>query len=208
MQFANYTDFRVAVLKFIDGDDANAGALAQDTLDLLIALGESRVYQGDTVVPGLRVSDMESALSLSVVANVATLPTSCLALKRVQFAGESPLDYISEGELLRRLDAGGGGSSRYYTQQGRTLTFYPAASGTVIGRYYAKPADISAGLHATFNRYPECYLFGALAEAAPFLGEDSRIPVWKTLWASWMLAAEKNERLLATSGSRLTIKAR
>lgn len=208
MQFANYTDFRVAVLKLIDGDDANAGALNQDTLDLLIALGESRVYQGDAAVSGLRVSDMETALSLPVTSNTVTLPANCLQLKRVWFSGEQPLEYIGEDEILRMQDIGGSGPTRRYAQQGRTLTFYPAASGTLLGRYYAKPADIASGLHATFNRYPECYLFGALAESAPFLGEDERLPMWRALWASWMETAARNERNLAQNASRLRARAR
>ncbi len=210
MQFSNYTDFRVAVLKFITGDDANTGALDQTTLDLLIALGESRVYQGDTGVAGLRVSDMEAPLSLVVASNTVTLPTDCLALKRVQFAGEKPLDYMSEDMLLRYLDGGSGGNTaRHYTQQGRTLKFYPTATGTLTGRYYQKPADmLTGGLHATFNRYPETFLFGALAEAAPFIGDDSRIPMWKAMWAGWMESADRNERLLAPSGSRIIQKSR
>lgn len=209
MQFANYSAFRVAVLKFIDGDDANSGAIAQDTLDLLIALGESRVYQGDEQVPGLRVADMEVALALPVTANVVTLPTSCLALKRVQFSGESPLEYLDENELLRYQEAGGGSTPRFYSQQGRTLTFYPTASGTLGGRYYARPADmLTGGLHATFNRYPECFLFGALAEAAPFIGEDERIPMWRAMWASWMESASRNDSTLASSGSPLRQRAR
>lgn len=208
MQFANYTAFRMAVLKFIDGDDANSGALNQDTLDLMIALGESRVYQGDAGVSGLRVSDMETALALPVTANTVTLPDDCLELKRVWFSGECPLEYIGEDEALRWQDVGGGGPSRRYAQQGRTLTFYPAASGTLLGRYYAKPADIAGGLHATFNRYSECYLFAALAEAAPFIGEDERVPMWKALWASWMEAAGRNERNLAPNASRLRVRPR
>lgn len=207
MQFANYTEYRAAVLKMIDGDDA-AGSIKQDTLDLLIALGESRVYMGDGDVPGLRSSDMSAALSLAVTSNEATLPSDCLELARVQFAGEPPLDYVSEDDLLRHLDAGGGGTPRYYTQQGRKLLFFPQASGTVVGRYYQRPADIAGGLHATFNRYPECFLFAALAEAAPFIGEDARIPMWKELWAGWMRRAARNERWQAPMGSRLTVKAR
>jgi hypothetical protein len=50
MQFSTYTDFRTAVLKMIDGDDTNAGALSQSTLDLLIGMGEQAVYYGMTGV--------------------------------------------------------------------------------------------------------------------------------------------------------------
>lgn len=208
MQFANYTEYRAAVLRMIDGDDSG-GSIKSDTLDLLIALGESRVYMGDEAVSGLRASDMEAALSLAITANEATLPTDCLALSRVQFSGEKPLDYLPEDDLLRRLDAGGGGSARFYTQQGRKLVFYPSASGTVAGRYYKRPADLkTGGLHATFNRYPECFLFGALAESAPFIGEDERLPMWKALFGSWMRRAAANEQHGVAAGSRLTVRSR
>lgn len=210
MQFANYSDFRTAVLKMIDGDDVNSQAINQDTLDLLIGLGESRVYYGDGEA-GLRAADMEATLALTVTANVATLPADCLALSRVQFTGEKPLDYLPEDDLLRRLDAGGGGASRFYTQQGRTLVFYPVATGTVGGRYYKRPADLNThvgALHATFNRYPELFLFGALAESAPFLGEDERLPMWKSLFGTWMRRAKLAERFGVADGARLTVKAR
>lgn len=210
MEFANYSEFRVAVLKMIDGDNVNSQALSQDTLDLLIAMGESRVYYGDGEA-GLRAADMEEPLSLLVTANVATLPTDCLALSRVQFAGEKPLDYLPEDDLLRRLDAGGGGASRFYTQQGRTLLFHPVATGTVGGRYYKRPADLSThvgALHATFNRYPELFLFATLAEAAPFIGEDDRLPLWKSLFGTWMRRAKLAERWGVAEGSRLTVKSR
>lgn len=50
MNFTTYADFRTAVLKMIDGDDTNAGALSQSTLDLLIGMGEQAVYYGMTGV--------------------------------------------------------------------------------------------------------------------------------------------------------------
>lgn len=209
MQFTNYADFRAAVLKFIDGDDVGSGSIATDTLDLLIALGESRVYHGDDETPGLRTRDMEAALSVAVTDNAAALPADCLELVRVQFDGESPLDYISEDQALRQIDMGASGTVRAYTQQGNNLIFLPEATGTVGGRYFQRPADIkTGGLHATFNRYPEAFLFGALAEAAPFIGEDARLPLWKKLWLGWMHSAHRSERNRATSGGRLTVKAR
>lgn len=208
MQFTNYTDFRTAVLKMIDGDDVSA-SFSIDTLDLLIALGESRVYHGDESVAGLRCRDMEATLSLTVTANAATLPDDCIALKRVQFSGEKPLDYISEDDALRHLDNGSGGTARYYTQQGNTILFYPSATGTVGGRYYQRPADIkTGGLHATFNRYPEAFLFAALSEAAPFIGEDSRLGMWKALWSGWMQSAAMTERTAVQSGGRLMVRTR
>lgn len=209
MNFANYADFRSAVLRMIDGDDVGSGSISTDTLDLLIALGESRVYQGEGDVAGLRSRDMEATLSAAVTSNAATLPTDCLELIRVQFSGEKPLEYRNADEVQRLLDDGGSGTPRMYAQDGNALTFYPAATGTVGGRYFQRPADIKAGgLHATFNRYPECFLFAALAEAAPFIGEDNRLPMWKQLWAGWMARAQQSERMSAASAGRLTVRAR
>ena len=118
MQFTNYSDFRSAVFRMIDGDDVASGSLAVDTVDLLIGLGESRVYLGDESMPGLRTRDMESALSLAVTSNTATLPTDCLELIRVQFSGDPPLTYLQDDDLLRQLDVGGSGTPRHYTRQG------------------------------------------------------------------------------------------
>lgn len=210
MQFSNYTDFRTWVLKMIDGDDANTGSLAQDTLDLLIAMGESRVYQGTAQIGGLRASSMQTALTGAVAANAVPLPTDCLSLEIVWFDPEKPLEAVSESDLRDRSRWNRGGDVRQYAQSGDTLIFAPeAVNGAEIGgRYYQRPDDIADGLHATFNRYPEVYLFGALAESAPFLGDDSRLPMWEMLFGKWLMRANETERNRAYSGSRLVQKAR
>src|SRR5574340_1133905 len=106
MNFTTYADFRTAVLKMIDGDDTNSGALSPSTLDLLIGMGEQAVYYGSAggrgePVPPLRVGEMESPLSIAVTGNLAPLPADCLALKRVQLVGEYPMDYVAEEGVLR-----------------------------------------------------------------------------------------------------------
>lgn len=216
MQFASYADFRTAVLKMIDGDNVNSQALQQDTLDLLIAMGEQAVYIGSDggrgePVPPLRVSDMEAPLSITVTGNLAPLPADCLALKRVQLDGEYPMDYAAEEGILRLLKIGGSGSARKFTQQGSSLLFFPSLSDatTVTGRYFKRAPDISTGtLSDAFNRYPDVWLYAALAESAPFIGEDARLPMWKTLYASRVRAAMCSDSAQANTGSRLTQVAR
>jgi hypothetical protein len=211
MQFANYSDFRTWVLKMIDGDDANTGAIAQDTLDLLIAMGESRVYHGTDRQAGLRASSMQAALTGVVASNAVALPTDCLALEIVWFDPEKPLEAVSESDLRDRSRWNHGGDVRQYAQSGDTLIFAPEASdgANIGGRYYKRPADIlTGGLHATFNRYPEVFLFGALSESAPFLGEDSRLTMWRGLLDGWLNSSNAIERNRAYSGSRLIQKAR
>ena len=120
------------------------------------------------------------------------------------------MDYVSEEGLLRNLKVGGSGSARQYTQQGTNLTFFPSLSdGTVVaGRYYKKQPDIVNSLNAAFNRYPYLWLYAALAEASPFLGEDSRLAMWKAQYKARVLSANRNERDRSAHGSRMTVRAR
>lgn len=210
MQFANYSEYRTAVLKLIDGDDANSGALAQDTLDLMIALGESRVYNGDGQMPGLRASSMQAALIGTVTSNAVALPADCLDLEIVWFDPARPLEAVSESDLRDRALWNHGGDVRQYAQAGDTLIFAPTAEdGTAVGgRYYKRPADLKLGLHSTFTRYPETFIYAALSEAAVFIGDDQRLPIWRGLYEEWLGAANRVERSRVMAGSRLAVKSR
>jgi hypothetical protein len=217
MQFANYTDFRTAVIRMIDGDNVGSGSLSSATVDLLISLGDQGIYTGmlgvsGETLPGLRCGDMEAPLALTVAGNTAPLPTDCLALIRVQQTGEYPMDYVAEEGLLRAIKGGGGtGAARQFTQQGRNITFFPtlADGESVTGRYYKQLPDVSTGtLNAAFNRYPALWLYAALAESAPFLGEDARLPLWKAQYKGRLMAALNTEAHRSSSGSRLSTRAR
>lgn len=49
--------------------------------------------------------------------------------------------------------------------------------------YIADVAPISTAVPTLFTRHPDLYLYAALAESAPFLQHDERIPVWETRYA-------------------------
>jgi hypothetical protein len=217
MNFASYTAFRTAVLTMIDGDASDQGAINTATLDLIIGMGEQAVYYGMSgpqgeELPPLRCADMESPLSITATGNVAPLPADCMEVIRVQQTAQNPMDYVPEEGVLRLLNASAGsGAARQFTQQGRNLLFFPtiADGSTIQGRYYAKAPDISLGtLSAAFNRYPDVWLYAALAESAPFLGEDDRIALWKSQYKGRLLAANRLERNRIPSGSRLSVRTR
>jgi len=212
MVFPNYNAFRVAVQNLIEGDDTQ-NTFSVNTLDLLIGLGEARVYHGDAQTPGLRASTMLADLSATVTANAAALPADLLELKEVWFSGKPPLDIIPL-DRLRAMEADGsltGADVRYCAQDGDTLRFWPVATGTVLGRYYAKPEHLGTvtwALATTFVRYPELYIFAALIESAPFLGMDNRMPMWDAKFRSLMDGALHSERMRVYGGGPLKIRAR
>lgn len=209
MQFSNYPEFRLAVLKMIDGDNVGT-SFSLETLDLLIALGESLIYVGDDDHSPLRASSMQAALTGTTASNAVPLPSDALAIEIVWFDPAKPLEAVTENELRDKAQWNHGGDVRQYAQAGESLIFGPDAPDgqTIGGRYYKRPADIKLGLNSTFNRYPELFLLAAVAESAPFLGQDARLPMWKKLYAGRLAGANRTERLRALEGSRLTQKVR
>lgn len=209
MVFSSYEAFRVAVQWLIEGDEVT-GTFSVNVLDLMIGLGEARVYHGDAMTPGLRASTMVKPLSVAVSANAAALPSDLLELKQVYFSGEKPLEMIPLDRLREYEAIGGSGDVRYAAQDGDTLRFFPAATGTLIGSYYGKPEALETVTWAnatTFARYPELFVFATLVESAAFLGMDARIPVWEAKYRQLASGAAHDERMRAYSGSRLRQRA-
>lgn len=212
MQFANYNAFRVGVQVMLENDDTTGNTFSVNTLDMIIGLGEARVYNGDSGTAGLRASTMLADLSATVTGNAADLPADLLELKEVRFAGGSPLEII-QLDKLRTLeaDAVGYGVTRYAAQDGDTLRFWPEASGTVIGRYYKRPEGLETVTWAnatTFARYPELFLYSALYEGAIFLGMASMVPAWEAKYRNLADGANHSERMRVYGGSPLRMRAR
>ena len=201
MNFSNYADFRNKVQVLLDGDDISTSDLSVATLDLVISAGEQRLYRE------FRSSTQDTALSLTITSNVATLPTDFLELRGSPYIGtNAPTKYMPWEELQGRLQSDpGGGNAIFYTFQGDTMIFWPLqATGTsVTGRYYKRPADISTGLSSTFTRHPDLFLYAALAESGTFLGEMTRLPAWEQKYVTLVSAANEQERRRVTRGSKL-----
>lgn len=207
MNFDSYSAFRTSVEKLIEGDDIG-DTFDVNVLDLIIGLAESRVYVGDADVGALRASSMLEDLSVAVVSNEAALPADLLELSEVYFSGEAPLEIVPL-ERLRRLEESGyvGGTVRYAAQDGDTLRFWPTASGTLLGSYYARPTALESvtpfNTATTFHRYPELFVFASLVEAMPFIGMEQRIPFWDGRYKNALLAAKHAERMRVKGGGRL-----
>src|SRR3990172_8345700 len=123
MQFTDYQAFRVALQWLIEGDELT-DTFSVNVLDLMIGLGEARVYRGDAMTPGLRASTMVQPLSVAVTANAAALPADLLEVKELYFSGERPLEIISLDRLrVLESDGSGGNDARFAAQDGDTLRF-------------------------------------------------------------------------------------
>jgi hypothetical protein len=206
MQFANYNAFRVACQKLIEGDDTT-GTFSVATLDLMIGMAESRVYRD------LRATTMQKPLSAVVTSNAAPLPADLIELNEVYFAGHAPLEVVTLDRLraLENIGMATGSDTRVCAQDGDTLRFWPPASGTVIGSYYAKPDPLETvtwNLATTFARYPEVFVYAVLVEAMPLLGMDARLQLWEAKYEQALSNAQHDERMRVYGGSPLRVRTR
>lgn len=200
MQFSNYPAFRNAVHQLLDGDDISQSDLSVPVLDLLIAAGENRIYRE------IRTSTQDVALSLTITSNVGTLPSDFIELKTLYVAGYKPPTYqpyeVVQG-LIQKSGSTFLGPLRY-TFEGDTIIFFPSLDGvTASGRYYKRFPDVSTGLNALINRHPDLFIYAALSESAPFLGETTRLQMWETKYLALAQLANETERRRVTRGSKL-----
>lgn len=210
MAYATYDDFRGAVQLLWDGDTVSS-VIQPFVVDQIITLGEALVHYGNEAGLGpLRASSMEAPLNQVVANNLAPLPDDCMELSIAWIDDGVPLDVVSESDLRKRLKWMPGGDARKIAQAGDSIIFSPAVEdGAVLGgRYYARPPALKDELHATFNRYPELYVYAALVAGAPFLGFTKRIATWQGFYSRLLAEANSVERRRVHSGGRLRQVAR
>ena len=204
MNFATYAAFRTASQQLIDGDDVSQSDLSVPILDLIIGAGEQRLYRE------LRSSTQDTAFSLTTTGNLVTLPSDFLELRGAPYIANKVVATYAPWEAVQnqiQLQGSSVTSSNpvRYTFQSDKLLFFPAqADGTsVTGQYYKRFADISGALNVLFTRHPDVFLYAALSESAPYVGETSRLTIWEGKYKELIAAANEQERRRVTRGSKL-----
>lgn len=162
MALSNYAQLQGAVADWLERGDLTA------RIPDFIALAEARFNR----VLRLRMMEVEAALTLGVGARKVALPAGFrepVALWRTAAQGRCALRFVDPATLEVKFAPG------------------PAACWTIDGAELAfdRPADVAYDLtlrmlgrlalsdaaptNALLTDYPDLYLFGALAEAAPYL---------------------------------------
>ena len=211
MLFGSYADFRNRLHQLMDGDDVSTSSISTNIIDLIVSMGEQRVYRD------VRSSLQDASLAVSVTANTATLPSDCIELKNLHFSGNRSLKYAPYEDLEQRIQlqnsiSGGSLSGQldtvWYSLEGDGVIFWPTVTdGTIInGRYVKRFPDIATNDitgNTFFARFPDLWLYAALAESGPYLGERDRLPIWETKYTQLANAANLFESRRKYQGSKL-----
>lgn len=178
MSLANYGDLKTSVAKYLVRDD-----LVGD-IDDLIRLGEARLHTD------LRLRFMETNANVTVVSATreGALPTRYLEGRSLYISG-SPnvrLEWRSPVEYWELWADKTAAKPEVFTIEGENFLWGPVPDTgyTAVLLYYQQPTVLSADAdtNGLFTLAPNMYVYAALIEAAPYLGNDARVPIWTALY--------------------------
>lgn len=196
---STYADLKTAVADYLDRSDLTA------RIPTFINMAEQRIMRV------VRATEMEG--ETTITASITTglhrtsFSASVLQIRSVRVSGQtySELEHRNPVEFFRVFsDLPQGSNPKYYTIKGRDIYTAPGttASRTVLINCFKRLAALTndADTNTLLQRAGGLYLYGALLEAAPFLGNDARVLVWTAMWDQVKDEVQSAATYLAYSG--------
>ena len=172
----NYSTLKTAIADYLTRDDLTS------FVPNFIQNAENKLYRT------LNLRNEETALSVSISSGVAAVPSDFKMLKFAYYNATPAelLRWVSVNEIYNDYpDRSETGYPDIISREGTNFVFGPVSvDGTLKGIYWKKLTSLSDS--NTTNWYtsnaPDVLLYGALLEAAPFIHNDARIPVWREFY--------------------------
>ena len=184
MAISTYSELQTAVANWLDRSDLTS------RIPEFISLAEARIARK------LRIREMETESDVSLVGGTRTaaVPTGFREVRRV-YLNASPvreLDYISPQDYWKRYTSVNTGTPVVFTVEGTNLVFGPIPGSAYTAKvlHYKALDALSVSAHAVFTANPDVYLYGSLLAAEPFLKNDKRVGLWKSMFDESLMELE------------------
>ena len=200
MALTTYAELKASVADWLNREDLAAA------IPSFIALAEADMNRK------LKDWRMDVVLPVTLSGQYTALPSGWLSTTRLNLTTPtSRLDLASDGALaemrFQRGDVAGKPTSYAHTAGSIEVYPTPDASYTAELVYRAKIASLSdaAPTNWLLTAAPDCYLYGALMQSAPYLKDDARIAIWGGLYAEAItgLNTASDEAKSSAAGLRL-----
>ena len=193
MSITTYAELKTAIADFLDRDDLAPKA------GTFISMAEAEIARE------LRHWRQEKRVTTNVDEQYENLPTDWLRINSVQHTGGGLISSVSATEMQRlRANSPTSGKPRSMRLTANQIELYPVPdqSYEIQMAYLAKtPALTDAAPSNWLLEYaPDVLLYGALKHSAPYLGEDNRLAVWGSLYASGIEALNSETESAIVSG--------
>tara|TARA_X000001316_G_C914913_1_gene29471 strand:- start:318 stop:947 length:630 start_codon:yes stop_codon:yes gene_type:complete len=201
MALDTYSNLKTTIANYLNRSDLTA------YLGDFITLTEARLNRE------LRVREMVNTdTSITTVAGTQSysLPTGYLEATTVIFQSDPycTLRFISNSDFYNKYNASQSrGKPTYFTIVGSNILLgvAPNSATTLQINYYKSLTALSDSNASNdiLTNYPELYLYGALAESAPFIMQDERINTWGNLYKEALKNANETSSRGSTTSSPL-----
>ena len=157
----------------------------------------------------LRTRQMEQR-STADAAEYMALPTGFLELRNIQVNGTP--NYTLEQRApweMDALDDGVAGRPSRYCLLANQIQLAPVPDATYtleIDYYEVIPPLASNSSNWLLAAAPDIYLYGALLEAAVFMLDDPRVPLWRDAYSTVISQLQSADRHARWSGSPLAVR--
>jgi hypothetical protein len=178
MAFTSYTTLKTKIGEYLARTDLDA------QIPDFIRLAEERLRRDLRIRQMLKVATADTVVNDSTV----SLPSDFLAMKDLHLDTNPVrvLQFQNTSNFFRNARTTDKGVPTMYTLLGSEFQFapYPDAAYTLRMVYYHKPDFLSDSNASNLflANCPDLLLYGALAEAEPYLMNDERIATWASLY--------------------------
>jgi hypothetical protein len=204
MALTTYTELKTSI-----GDWLNRIDLTSAIADF-ISLAEAQIERQ------LRTRQMITRSNADINTEYAALPSDFLETKTFKLTSTNPATPL----VFQTIDALDDLSRtfsypsrpKYFGIVGGQVRVTPVPDTTYTTElvYYSKLTKLSASVASNWllAASPDIYLYGSLLQAAPYLQDDARIPVWSSLYDKALTDLQVADDRGATSGGAMSARAR
>lgn len=156
---------------------------------------------------------METTTASTIASGVIAVPANYIELKDAYISSLTPyvnLDRKNANWIYDKYPYRASSGTPYFiAREAGNFIFgpFPDSAYVVTLVYYNRFAPLSTAVNSVFTTYPGLWLFGALAEAAPFIKDDKRIGLWEQKYKYIFDLVQKESNDEEYSGSVLTMVA-
>jgi len=202
MALANYTDLQSAIANWLHRADLTA------VIPDFIALTEERIARDLRI----RKQVVNTTLTTAAGTQGVTLPSDFLEIENIGITSTTPprnLHVVTPELLDEKFPTSYTGIPTDYAIVGDVIQFGPTpdAAYTVSMDYYQRLNLAGTNTNWLMTNHPGVYLFGALAEAAPYLVNDERAGVFEAKFQAALQSLNDSDDAGLRSGSSMRVRA-
>lgn len=204
MALTTYTELKASIADWLNRTDLTAA------VPDFISLAEAQMERT------LRTRQMIVRATASINTEYSAVPDNFLETKSIKL-NTNPVtaltfESIDALDSLKSTTYISPGKPQYFGIVGGQIRVLPEPDATYTAEliYYAKLSKLSSSVASNFllAQAPDVYLYGSLMQAAPYLKDDARIPVWAAIYTRGLEELQIADDRGATSGGSIMMRAR